>query len=204
MHILIVCSAATLPPRQVTVNTLPSEANKSNMLVAIISGIIVSIIVIMVGILFYIKIKNSKKNPANAQMNGGHWALQQLKPGSDDHAKSSVSTYISNDLSYYDRNNMTGQSEVCDSEFSQLIFNPPPSPVTERAMSTMTDTRTAQLYNDFNDASTTCDLCHRHMEEQSLDEGIGGGHDAPPPMPSSRLCSSICLWHKRNRALMKA
>jgi len=186
------CPEPTLPTQYPeTVNTLPSsEANNSNMLVAVISGIIVSIIVIMVGILFYIKIKNSKKNHANAQINGGHWALQQLKPlpGSDDHAKSSVSTYISNDLSYYDRNNMTGQSENCDSEFSQLIFNPPPSPVTERAMSTMTDTRTAQLYNDYNDTSnTTCDLCHRDMEEQSLDEGLGGGHDAPPPTIVSSL-----------------
>jgi len=156
------------------------------MLAAVVSGVIVCIICLMFGILVYFKIQNSKKNASNQPNGTSPWTLQQLNSlhASEDHAKSSVSTYISNDLPFYDRSNMTGQSDVCDSEFSQLIaFNPPPSPVTERAMSTMSAARSTAMYSEYNDCAR-CDLCHGEIMDE---DGMVGGHDAPPPTIVSEL-----------------
>ena len=98
------------------------------------------------------KIRNSKKNTAATPGQNGteSWALTRTNKAesvaSDDHAKSSVSTYISamtrnTEPSFYDRNHVTGASSSSAlTDFSRLPLDPPPSPVTERALSTMTDT----------------------------------------------------------------
>ena len=174
--------------------TMRDSRNSSNTVVVIITAIVLSIVVIFFGAFFYYKYVN-KKNTSNAPVDAP-WAMHQLRPMASD-TKSSVSTYISNDISYYDRNNMTGQSDVCDSECSKLILNPPPSPATERAMSTMSDGRT--FYQPFDKASTNrCDMCHHVIEEEgTLSEGVGG-RDAPPPTIVSSLNEPLDLYFQSN------
>ena len=95
---------------------------------------------------------------------------------------------------------MTGQSDVCDSEFSKLILNPPPSPVTERAMSTMSaDARNNAFYKPYSDSDSRnrCDMCHHVIDEESIVDGMGGGRDAPPPTVVSAL-DEVDLYFQSN------
>lgn len=179
----------------------PTQPKKSNTAVVIITAVVISIVFIVCTVLFYIKYVSSKKSPANAPM-GATWTLHPSKQFSSSDAKSSVSTYISNDISLYDRNNMTGQSDICDSERSNLILNPPPSPVTERAMSTMTaEVRNNAFYKPYNDNGVDlrnrCDMCHHRIDEESIVDGVADGRDAPPPTIVSAL-DEVDLYFQSN------
>ena len=189
----------TNPP---VVPLVTGQPKKSNTAVVIITAVVVSIVVILCTAFFYIKYINSKKSASNAPI-GATWTLHPSKQFSSSDAKSSVSTYISNDLSLYDRNNMTGQSDICDSERSNLILNPPPSPVTERAMSTMTaEVRNNAFYKPYNDDGGSdmrnrCDMCHHRIDEESIVDGVADGRDAPPPTIVSAL-DEVDLYFQSN------
>lgn len=191
-------------PMMQTIQPGPLNRNRgsSRLVAGIVSGAIVGVVCIVFAILVYLKIRNSKINTSQIPNDKGAWPLTELRSSysvSEDPAKSSVSTYISavsNDLSFYDRNNVTGQSEL--SEMSQLIFNPPPSPVTER-MSTITEmNNTTNLYSRYPDGQ--CDHCHRNMiGEQKFHLNEGGGRDAPPPTEVSSMMHDVDMYYPLNQ-----
>lgn len=186
----------TEPP--VTVVAPTPRTPSSRLVAGVISGAIVFLIILVFGIIIYLKIRNSKNNVSNKNSTvTGVWPLTELRSSlsvSEDHAKSSVSTYISNDLSYYDRNNVTGQSEL--SEVRQLILNPPPSPATER-MSTITEFNNTNAYSRYPDGQ--CDHCHRNIMGGQTFHFNEGGRDAPPPTEVSSLLNDVEMYCPLNQ-----
>lgn len=175
-----------------TILPMPSQKPTSSRLVAgVVSGALVFLICVVIGVIVYLRFRNAKNNASGEDTAvNGVWTLAQLRSSmnmSEDHGKSSVSTYISNDLSFYDRNNVTGQSEL--SEASQLIFNPPPSPATER-MSTITE-----LHNHFQYPETQCDHCNRSIMGEEVYHRDEGGRDAPPPTEVSSLMHEVDMYY---------
>lgn len=165
---------------------------KSRMVAGIISGVIICVIVIMFAFLLWFKLCNSKKNAAREHANGPVWSLAQLSHNntesmtSDDktsHAKSSVSTYISavsqnTEPSYYDRNNVTGASSTSAlSGYSHLPYNPPPSPLTNRALSTISESNDPY-------GCPSCEHCRSTIKEVHMSEI---DHNDPPPTLASTL-----------------
>jgi len=177
-----------------TTATIPkTEHEKKRMVAGIISGVIICVIVIMFTFLLWFKLCNSKKNGSrDHHVNGAVWSLAQLSQNntesmtSDDknsHAKSSVSTYISamsqnTEPSFYDRNNVTGASSTTAlSGYSHLPYNPPPSPMTQRALSTITESNGPYGYS-------SCEHCRSTIKEVPLSEV---DHNDPPPTLASTL-----------------
>ena len=171
------------------------------MVAGIISGVIICVIVIMFAFLLWFKLCNSKENAAREHANGPVWSLAQLSHNntesmtSDDktsHAKSSVSTYISavsqnTEPSYYDRNNVTGASSTSAlSGYSHLPYNPPPSPITNRALSTISESNDPYGYS-------SCEHCRSTIKEVPLSE-IDEMNDPPPTLASTLLLEDVDLY----------
>ena len=171
------------------------------MVAGIISGVIICVIVIMFTLLLWYKLCNSKKNGTrDHHVDGAVWSLAQLSQNhteslnSDDknsHAKSSVSTYISamsqnTEPSFYDRNNVTGASSTTAlSGYSHLPYNPPPSPMTQRALSTITESNGPYGY-------ASCQHCRSTIQEVPLSEVDHA--DPPPTLASTLLLEDVDLY----------
>jgi len=174
----------------------PSIAKTSSrMIPGLITGGVIFFLLVVFVFFVIIKIRNSKKNSASRHHdNVDEWSLAQIHQtesiNSDDHAKSSVSTYISaisqnTEPSYYDRNNVTGASSSSAlTDFSRLPLDPPPSPATERALSTITETN-----NPFDYVVNDCRYINEDISCSEL------GHDAPPPtLASTTLIDDVDLY----------
>ena len=166
------------------------NTNNSRVVPGLITGGVIFLLVVMFIFFVVYKFRNSKKNTAATPGQNGTegWALTHTNKAesvaSDDHAKSSVSTYISamtrnTEPSFYDRNNVTGASSSSAlTDFSRLPLDPPPSPVTERALSTMTDANKPFQYFATNHCGCS-----------------DAGHDAPPPtLASTALLDDVDMY----------
>ena len=156
----------------------PLQTKGTRVVAGIISGAIICVILLMFALFFLIRIQQSKKLASRKQAMS-MWPLSQLSSeissftGESDHTKSSISTYISamsknTEKSYYDRSNVTGASSVV-SDYSHIPLNPPPSPMTDRGFSVLSDAPKTYDY-------TSCDQCSCVTQEE---------YDAPPPTLAS-------------------
>ena len=201
----VFCVSGTI---QTQVPPIAEQKKKSRVVAGIISGVIICFAVLMFMVLLWFKLRHSKQNAAAqaALKNGTAWHMTSLagyktnsiiSDGSMEKSRS-MDTYVSSDTppssepptSFYDRNHVTGaSSSSAISGYSHVPLNPPPSPLTERAMSTITEANIATHNQEpnFSAPPMTCERCYRQiLEVVPLDVGADGyGHGAPPPTPAS-------------------